>query len=77
VTVSDFHVETPVVRVKQGASFDALRDRGGLEAGEAYLVYEPSWNPNGPALFGFSPDGVGMLWYDTYEELEAAHGASV
>jgi hypothetical protein len=46
------------------ATFSAKRSNGSIHAGQAYRV---------EGQYGFSPDGEGMYWYDTKEELLANH----
>jgi hypothetical protein len=50
--------------------FEALRENGRLKAMQAYELkgafgQEPE--------YAFSPDGEGVFWYDTYEEMVAQH----
>ena len=46
-------------------TFDNMRERDMLMPHVYYML---------PNQVGFCPDGVGMVWYDTIEEAEAAHG---
>ena len=46
-------------------TFDSMRERDMLMPLVYYLL---------PDQVGFCPDGVGMVWYGTIEEAEAAHG---
>lgn len=53
-------------------SFDAMREAGQLAPYTAYLVSEVV---DGEALISvaYSPDGVGVYWYDTLTELAEQH----
>lgn len=46
-------------------TFDSMRERDMLMPHVYYML---------PEQVGFCPDGVGMVWYGTIEEAEAAHG---
>lgn len=45
-------------------TFSAMRVNNSIRAFQAYHVDEQ---------YGFSPDGIGMYWYDIKEELLANH----
>lgn len=62
--------ELPFVNVSE-SNLEIIRQRDGqLESETAYAVHAA----NGHVSYGYSPDGTGMYWYDTREELTAEHG---
>ena len=46
-------------------AFESIRERGALMSRTYYVL---------PREVGFCPDGVGMVWYNTFDEAEANHG---
>ena len=50
--------------------FNLMRSEDAVEPERVYEVT----NSRGDTHFGWSPDGVGVFWYDTLNELDAEHG---
>ena len=54
------------------SAFQKRRDGIGLTAGTTYIVSD-DYAPDAKS-YGFSPDGDGVLWFDTLAELRAECG---
>ena len=61
------------IRVLTSREFDLIREHDLVEPEQVYEVT----NSRGDTHFGWSPDGVGVLWYDTLNELDAEHGVTL
>ena len=49
--------------------FDLDRENDEIIAETPYVIDDGKDD-----YYGWSPDGIGFYWYDTWEELVAAHG---
>lgn len=65
------NTETPKITILTEDSLEGIREIDGrLKSGGLYKIL----GKDGQDFYAFSPDGTGLIWHDSREDLLAEHG---